>query len=374
MSTAVRAYPVRYKYNGRVDFPALSTQTSNRTELTAMLWTIFLAAGFGIAASQSTCQNINPLCGASPGWPLTSMCTTHDYVMQNCPEFCGTCTCATDPRGPCYNGGIRGGNPANYNEHTCDCNCVGAWTGDLCQTCGLQCANGGILESSTCSCRCQPGWDGPTCSDVCQDDSPNCGANPGWPTTASCGTDYVLDLCHKFCGVCQAAGSGTVVTQATTTTTQAIVTTRPTQATTHVQVVPTGSCPTGFLQLPNKNICIRAFSEEKSWYDAGNTCATFGGTLVMPKNEDIHQFCLILKNGADANAKFWIGITDIGTEGSWRYADGTAVVGFNKWNTGEPNNSGGDEGCGEYLPAGQDTWNDLNCGTPQKFLCQTILP
>ncbi|XP_066277357.1 C-type lectin domain family 18 member A-like [Branchiostoma lanceolatum] len=334
-----------------------------------MLWIIFLAAGLGVAASQSTCQNINALCGASPGWPLTTMCATHQYVLDNCPEFCGVCSCASDPRGPCYNGGIRGGNPANYNEHTCDCNCVGAWIGDVCQTCGLQCANGGILDTASCSCRCQPGWDGPTCSDPCQDDSVNCGANPGWPTTASCQTDYVLDLCHKFCGVCTAAGSGTAVTQATTTT-------RPTQATTtHGSViVPAGSCPTGYLQMPGSSLCIRAFMDQKTWYDAGNTCAQYGGTLVMPKSEDIHQFCLLLKNGADPNSKFWIGMTDVGTEGQWRYVDGPAVVGFNKWATGEPNNSGGDEGCGEYLPAGQDTWNDLSCTTPQKFICQTILP
>ncbi|XP_019644820.1 PREDICTED: uncharacterized protein LOC109485576 [Branchiostoma belcheri] len=98
-----------------------------------MLFCLLFISGVAIAASQS-CQNTSPLCGASPGWPLLSMCFDHDYVFASCPEFCGQCSCAADPRGPCYNGGTRGGNPANYNEHTCDCNCVGAWTGDRCQS------------------------------------------------------------------------------------------------------------------------------------------------------------------------------------------------------------------------------------------------
>ncbi|XP_019644822.1 PREDICTED: uncharacterized protein LOC109485578 [Branchiostoma belcheri] len=177
-----------------------------------LVWSIFLAF-LSTAASQS-CQNTSPLCGASPGWPLLSMCFDHDYVFASCPEFCGQCSCATDPRGPCYNGGTRGGNPANYNQHTCDCNCVGAWTGDLCQYCGLTCVHG-TLDSNTCTCRCSPGWDGPTCSDVCADSSSLCGANPGWPTVASCSVDYVAASCHAFCGIC--GGSGGVVTQPTTT-------------------------------------------------------------------------------------------------------------------------------------------------------------
>ncbi|XP_066277370.1 uncharacterized protein [Branchiostoma lanceolatum] len=198
-------------------------RTREESKIAAMLFPLIFVALLSAAASQS-CQNTAPLCGASPGWPLLSMCNDHDYVFASCPEFCGQCTCATDPRGPCYNGGIRGGNPANYNERTCDCNCVGAWTGDLCQYCSLTCVHGN-LDSSTCTCSCAPGWDGNTCSDVCADSSALCGANPGWPTVASCSVDYVAESCHLFCGVCS-GGSG-VVTQPTTTTQTTTTTTPP---------------------------------------------------------------------------------------------------------------------------------------------------
>ncbi|XP_078577874.1 uncharacterized protein LOC144862879 isoform X1 [Branchiostoma floridae x Branchiostoma japonicum] len=147
------------------------------------------------------CQNLSPLCGANPGWPSFDMCNT-DYVRDNCPQFCGLCTC--DNR-PCYNGGHRGGNPDNYGENTCDCNCVGHWSGPTCQVCNLQCLNGGVLDQSSCTCLCAAGFDGETCTEPCGDSSHLCGANPGWPSVDSCVHDYVRDNCHAMCGVCNLA-------------------------------------------------------------------------------------------------------------------------------------------------------------------------
>ncbi|CAH1226493.1 COLEC11 [Branchiostoma lanceolatum] len=318
-----------------------------------MLLCFLLLSGVAIAASQS-CQNTAPLCGASPGWPLLSMCQDHDYVFASCPEFCGQCSCTNDPRGPCYNGGTRGGNPANYNEHTCDCNCVGAWTGDLCQYCSLTCVHG-TLDSNTCTCVCSPGWDGPTCSDVCADSSALCGANPGWPTVASCSVDYVAESCHLFCGVCS-GGSG-VVTQPTTTT----------QTTTTTTPQPT--CPNGYALIVNRGVCLKAFNDERTWSEAAAVCEQNGGLLAMPKDEEMHQACVALKNNINSGVNFWIGLTDAQTEGQWRYVDGSGITSFNKWNPGEPNNLS-TENCAHYYP--QNTWNDLSCGTRMRFICQTV--
>eukprot|EP00058_Branchiostoma_floridae_P012670 XP_002598158.1 hypothetical protein BRAFLDRAFT_82943 [Branchiostoma floridae] len=146
------------------------------------------------------CMNLSPLCGQSPGWPDPALCTTH-YVSSNCQEFCGGCSCDTDPRGPCQNGGTRGGNPANYGSFTCDCNCPAPWTGDLCEVCTATCFNGGVVDQTTCSCQCAPGYYGDDCSETCKNLDPKCGASPGWPLTSMC-ADYVLDLCPEFCGVC----------------------------------------------------------------------------------------------------------------------------------------------------------------------------
>ncbi|XP_066265875.1 C-type lectin lectoxin-Lio3-like [Branchiostoma lanceolatum] len=220
--------------------------------------------------------------------------------------------------------------------------------------CSLTCVHG-TLDSTSCTCVCSPGWDGPTCSDVCADSSALCGANPGWPTVASCSVDYVAESCHLFCGVCS-GGSG-VVTQPTTTT----------QTTTTTTPQPT--CPNGYALIVNRGVCLKAFNEEKTWSEAAAVCEQDGGLLAMPKDEEMHQACVALKNNINSGVNFWIGLTDAQTEGQWRYVDGSGITSFNKWNPGEPNNLS-TENCAHYYP--QNTWNDLSCGTRMRFICQTV--
>ncbi|CAH1253452.1 COL12A1 [Branchiostoma lanceolatum] len=161
---------------------------------------IVLIHFFVEGAVSAACENHSPLCGKNPGWPTTEMCATN-YVRDKCHQFCGICSCPSHPA--CQNGGRRGGNPENYGNRTCDCNCVGLWSGHTCSECQARCLNGGTLDRATCTCKCTPGWDGDQCQDPCVDKSPLCGANPGWPTQDSCKTSYVRDNCHAFCGVCE---------------------------------------------------------------------------------------------------------------------------------------------------------------------------
>lgn len=72
----------------------------------------------------------------------------------------------------------------------------------------------------------------------------------------------------------------------------------------------------------------------------------------------------------------WMGANDAVSEGAWRWvtgpesgtqfwsgASGGSTVGGNyaNWNSGEPNDSSGNEDCGQYLSGGSGKWNDLPC-------------
>jgi nitrogen fixation protein FixH len=72
----------------------------------------------------------------------------------------------------------------------------------------------------------------------------------------------------------------------------------------------------------------------------------------------------------------WMGASDSGAEGAWRWVTGPengtqfwqgtgtgATVGGNyaNWNNGEPNDSGANEDCGQFLTGGTGKWNDLPC-------------
>lgn len=72
----------------------------------------------------------------------------------------------------------------------------------------------------------------------------------------------------------------------------------------------------------------------------------------------------------------WMGASDSASEGAWKWvtgpenglqfwsgaAAGSTVSGrYANWNTGEPNDSGANEDCGQFLAGGSGKWNDLPC-------------
>ncbi len=76
----------------------------------------------------------------------------------------------------------------------------------------------------------------------------------------------------------------------------------------------------------------------------------------------------------------WMGSSDAAVEGEWRWVDGPenstqfwsgnnsgSTVGgqYANWNPSEPNNSGGNENCGEFQYGSGGVWNDFGCALTQ---------
>ena len=66
--------------------------------------------------------------------------------------------------------------------------------------------------------------------------------------------------------------------------------------------------------------------------------------------------------------KLWIGLNDIGQEGTYRWSDGSPVN-FTSYQLLEPNDHGGWEDCTEFLSTG--LWNDIDCEALMPYVCKT---
>ncbi|WP_371357631.1 C-type lectin domain-containing protein, partial [Hydrocoleum sp. CS-953] len=89
-----------------------------------------------------------------------------------------------------------------------------------------------------------------------------------------------------------------------------------------------------------------------SWPGAHAEARRVGGNLATIRNQSEQNW---LRNNFPLD--FWIGLTDAGHEGHWRWVSGEPVT-YHGWRPGEPNNSGGIEHYAEFNPH-HGGWNDV---------------
>ena len=108
-----------------------------------------------------------------------------------------------------------------------------------------------------------------------------------------------------------------------------------------------------------------------SWFAANKHCKKQGGMLVEIDSEEENTALVevINKRGyTNRNVNFWIGLTDLQTEGDWKLASDYSKPSYLNWHEGEPNNGGGslgNEDCARIRigpePSWNDTWSDTHC-------------
>jgi len=87
-----------------------------------------------------------------------------------------------------------------------------------------------------------------------------------------------------------------------------------------------------------------------TWWQAANDAQSRGGQLAVIQSQVEQDLASQHTNGINV----WIGGTDKGHEGQWKWV---LASGYQNWNTGEPNNYNGVEHYAEMLPSG--LWNDM---------------
>ncbi len=105
------------------------------------------------------------------------------------------------------------------------------------------------------------------------------------------------------------------------------------------------------------------------WAAARTQCLTYGYDLVAigSSAENSWLNTEALGRGWTSTYTFWTGFNDVAVEGSFVWSNGEAVA-YTNWNSGEPNNSGGED-CAHTYSSGR--WNDIPCtGYPARYICE----
>ncbi|OBS76524.1 hypothetical protein A6R68_17015 [Neotoma lepida] len=109
--------------------------------------------------------------------------------------------------------------------------------------------------------------------------------------------------------------------------------------------------------------------EEKSWHEAEKFCVSHGAHLASVTSQEERVFLVKFTS----NAYHWIGLTDQGMDGNWRWVDGTP---FNHgqsnrfWERNQPDNWRHVNGEVEECVHMKQQWNDMLCGATYPWVCE----
>uniref|UniRef100_A0AAA9RVQ7 C-type lectin domain family 4 member F n=1 Tax=Bos taurus TaxID=9913 RepID=A0AAA9RVQ7_BOVIN len=110
-------------------------------------------------------------------------------------------------------------------------------------------------------------------------------------------------------------------------------------------------------------------SAKKTWQEAEQFCVSHGAHLASVTSEEEKTFLIQFTS----SVYHWIGLTDHGTEGHWRWTDGTAFDRARSrafWAENQPDNWQHGIGQSEDCVQMQQKWNDISCSTLCRWICK----
>ncbi|XP_063405664.1 perlucin-like protein [Mytilus trossulus] len=116
--------------------------------------------------------------------------------------------------------------------------------------------------------------------------------------------------------------------------------------------------------------CYYFSDNTKNWDTSSASCQAHHAELVTIETADENAF--IYSITSKLGGSFWLDGTDEYSEGKWEWASTGYALDYSNWYPGEPNNDG-DEDCLMTGDSFKALWNDDNCGSHQKFICEKKL-
>eukprot|EP01084_Bolivina_argentea_P215707 366278_1 len=115
-----------------------------------------------------------------------------------------------------------------------------------------------------------------------------------------------------------------------------------------------------------------------SWQAANDACNTKYGTTLATVIDDDDKAAYLEASGGSS---LWVGLSDIGEEGIWQWADNTACTNptpgygtttnqcIDYWSTNQPDNAGNLEDCMHIRGGPELITNDHQCAGPRPYMC-----
>ncbi|XP_013412167.1 uncharacterized protein LOC106174934 isoform X2 [Lingula anatina] len=125
------------------------------------------------------------------------------------------------------------------------------------------------------------------------------------------------------------------------------------------------TCGSGWTHKPEVGKCYRAYDSDQSYQNAKTNCENVGGTLAMPKTQELHEAMASILS----DREYWIGLERLtGSTDTW--LDGTAV----SWDYICPCD-GKESSCAAYRTlgsyyGGNHYWADISCYNNHRYVCE----
>uniref|UniRef100_A0A668W836 C-type lectin domain-containing protein n=1 Tax=Oreochromis aureus TaxID=47969 RepID=A0A668W836_OREAU len=144
-------------------------------------------------------------------------------------------------------------------------------------------------------------------------------------------------------------------------------------------------CPAGWILM--NSVCYYfplKSNEIKTWKESRDFCQLQGGDLIIidSRDEEVYYYedasGMMPQSNPKSPKAFWIGLSDVQEEGTWKWWDGTFLTEGKSeicctlyWNDGEPNDVS-NEDCAALNPKANffKSWNDVRCDTQMKWICE----
>jgi hypothetical protein len=133
------------------------------------------------------------------------------------------------------------------------------------------------------------------------------------------------------------------------------------------------ACPDHYAYREDLDSCYRLIDDDfLSWQEAESSCERadhHGVDAHLAVIDSDLERDAINDGMRDHSSGYWVGASDVATEGSFVLVTGGAMV-REDWGGGEPNNDFGSEDCVEYRVGISDLMNDRTCSDAMNWVCE----